>query len=247
MTPQNLMLLPLSTPKLSIGCPILNGCLGYETTPADLKRWYEIFFKISGTLNALANNFGVALVVTNQVVDFIGPNNGVNEVRLGNLECLHTSGRRVSPALGLAWAHCINSKVFLARHEESVGVNSCNTPSATISSQTHKTFHLVFATHLPHASAEFVIRKEGVVGVSRDPTSIFVSLFSLAFRIALAQLSSAQLLIIVVLAILYFGAAGIQALILKFPEGLSVSLIPAQKGKYQVPKQDPKYRSIVLT
>ncbi|CAL9012754.1 unnamed protein product, partial [Prunus brigantina] len=28
MTPQNLMLLPLSTPKLSIGCPILDGCLG---------------------------------------------------------------------------------------------------------------------------------------------------------------------------------------------------------------------------
>ena len=28
MTPQNLMLLPLSTPKLSIGCPILDHCLG---------------------------------------------------------------------------------------------------------------------------------------------------------------------------------------------------------------------------
>ncbi|CAB4313453.1 unnamed protein product [Prunus armeniaca] len=263
MTPQNLILLPLSTPKLSIGCPILDGYLGggipcnfvtklvgesgsgkiiqllissiaqlanlyhtsypnligleplediyvhgihdaqqlihvlrdiqafividhtqlpmklividsiaalfqsqYKTTLADLKWRSKMLFKIFGTLKALANKFGVVVVVTNQVVDFIGPHDGVNGVRLGNLECLHTSGRRVSPALGLAWAHCINSKMFLARHEQSVGVNSHNAPLATISSQTHRTFDLLFAPHLPHASAEFVIRKERVVGVS---------------------------------------------------------------------------------
>ncbi|XP_021832472.1 DNA repair protein XRCC3 homolog [Prunus avium] len=139
----------------------------YQTTPADLKRRSEMFFKILGTLKALANKFGLAVVITNQVVDFIGPHDGVNGVRLGNLECLHTSGRRVSATLGLAWAHCINSRVFLARHLQSVGVNSRNAPSPTISTQTHRTFDLVFALHLPHASAEFVIKKEGVVGVSR--------------------------------------------------------------------------------
>ncbi|XP_034229418.1 DNA repair protein XRCC3 homolog [Prunus dulcis] len=111
----------------------------YERTPADLKHRCEMFFKISGTLKALANKFGVAVVVTNQVVDFIGPDHGINGVRLGNLECLHTPGRRVSPALGLALAHCINSRVFLARHEGSVGFNSRNAPLATISSQTHRT------------------------------------------------------------------------------------------------------------
>ncbi|KAI5355887.1 hypothetical protein L3X38_008782 [Prunus dulcis] len=216
MTPQNLMLLPLSTPKLSIGCPILDDCLGggipcnsitelvgesgyrktqlclqltaraqrsaptltwrtrgllrlhihkilllissiattrqrlsciipqlnkYQTTPANLKRRSEMFFNISGTLKGLANKFGLAVVVTNQVVDFIGPHDGVNGVRLGNLESLDTSGRRVSLALGLAWAHCINSRVFLARREPSIGINIRNAPSA--------------------------IRKEGIVGVSR--------------------------------------------------------------------------------
>ncbi|KAI5351278.1 hypothetical protein L3X38_004169 [Prunus dulcis] len=181
MTPQNLMLLPLSTPKLSIGCPILDDCLvggipcnsitelvgesgsgktqlcnlyhascpnlirleplegiyvhgvhdaqqlihvlgdieafiaidhthlpvklividsiaalfrsQYQTTPADLKRRSEMFFNISGTLKGLANKFGLAVVVTNQVVDFIGPHDKVNGVRLGNLESLDTSGR----------------------------------------------------------------------------------------------------------------------------------------------------------
>ncbi|CAB4313817.1 unnamed protein product [Prunus armeniaca] len=62
----------------------------YQTTPADLKRRSKIFFKISGILKALANKFGLAVVVTNQVVDFTGPHD---------------------PALGLAWAHCINSRV----------------------------------------------------------------------------------------------------------------------------------------
>ncbi|CAL9018700.1 unnamed protein product [Prunus brigantina] len=119
-----------------------------------------MFFNISRTLKGLANKFGLAVVVTNQVVDFIGPRDGVNGVRLGNLESLDTSGRRVNPAFGLAWAHCINSRVFLARHEQSIGVNIRNAPSTTICSQTHRTFHLVFAPHLAYASAEFVITKE---------------------------------------------------------------------------------------
>ncbi|CAL9018355.1 unnamed protein product [Prunus brigantina] len=71
----------------------------YERTLAYLKRRSEIFFKMSGRLKALANKFGVAVFVTNQVVDFIGPDHGINGVRLGNLECLHTSDRWVSPAL----------------------------------------------------------------------------------------------------------------------------------------------------
>ncbi|XP_008222437.1 PREDICTED: DNA repair protein XRCC3 homolog [Prunus mume] len=89
----------------------------YQTTPADLKRRSEMFFNISGTLKGLAHKFGLVVVLTNQVVDFIGPHDGVNGVRLGNLESLDISGGRVSPALGLAWAHCIHSRVFLARHE----------------------------------------------------------------------------------------------------------------------------------
>ncbi|KAI5351064.1 hypothetical protein L3X38_003955 [Prunus dulcis] len=107
MTPQNLMLLPLSTPKLSIGCPILDGYLGggipcnfitelYETIPAYLKHRSE-------------SSGGCHL-----------PNGGFYWARswnqwgeVGKLGNLHTSGRLLSPALGLAWAHCINSRVLL--------------------------------------------------------------------------------------------------------------------------------------
>ncbi|CAB4273241.1 unnamed protein product [Prunus armeniaca] len=202
MTPQNLLLFPLTAPKLSIGCPILDACLGsgipYNTITelvgesssgktqlclqltvqaqlphghgglggSSLYIYTEFSFSFrrlqqlakvyqashpnligvnplediyvhvvddaqqlihvlenmeTCKLKALANKFGVAMLLTNQIVDFIGPDDGINGVRLGNLECLHTSGRRVSPALGLAWAHCVNSRVFLSTHEHFVG------------------------------------------------------------------------------------------------------------------------------
>ncbi|KAI5342280.1 hypothetical protein L3X38_010155 [Prunus dulcis] len=50
----------------------------YQTTPADMKRMSEMFFNISGTLKGLANKFRLAVVVTKQVVDFIGPHDKIN-------------------------------------------------------------------------------------------------------------------------------------------------------------------------
>ncbi|CAL2270734.1 unnamed protein product [Prunus armeniaca] len=57
----------------------------YQKTPADFKRQSKMFFNISGTLKGLANKFGLAVVVTNQVVDFIGPRDGVNGGEVGKL------------------------------------------------------------------------------------------------------------------------------------------------------------------
>lgn len=86
--------------------------------------------------------------MTNQVVDFIGDGN----VRVGNLsDGLYSSGRRVCPALGLAWAHCVNSRVFLSRDENG--------------SVRRRRMSVVFAPHLPHSSSQFLIKGEGVFGV----------------------------------------------------------------------------------
>ncbi|KAI5335541.1 hypothetical protein L3X38_025674 [Prunus dulcis] len=249
MTPQNLMLLPLSTPKLSIGCPILDHCLGggipcnsitelvgesgsrktqlclQLTVRAQLPpshgelggSSFYIFTEFSfpfRRLQQLGNLYHASypnLIRLEPLEDIYV--HGVHDAQqlihvLGDIEAFiaidHTrlpvklividsiaalfrsqyqttpaylkrrsemffniSGRRVSPALGLAWAHCINSRVFLARHEQSIEVDIRNAPSTSICSQTHQTFHLVFAPHLAYASAEFVIRKEGIVGVSQ--------------------------------------------------------------------------------
>ncbi|KAL8170319.1 hypothetical protein V2J09_022123 [Rumex salicifolius] len=83
----------------------------FENTPDDLMRRSSLFFKIAGKLKYLANKFGLAIVVTNHVTDVMEEEGA----RVGNLSCLISSGRRVCPALGLAWANCVNTRLFLSR------------------------------------------------------------------------------------------------------------------------------------
>ena len=142
----------------------------FDNTPFDLKRRSSLFFKISGKLKSLAKRFDLAVVVTNQVVDFMGENGGMNGLRIGNLQYLYSSGRRVCPALGLAWANCVNSRLFLSRNEEVVAEenSSVNVGNGdTLRRQTRRRLHVLFAPHLPESSTEFVIRREGVFGVDR--------------------------------------------------------------------------------
>lgn len=142
----------------------------FDNTPFDLKRRSSLFFKISGKLKSLVDRFNVAVVVTNQVVDFIGDNGGMNGLRIGNLKSLYSSERRVCPALGLAWANCVNSRLFLSRNEEVIREEngSANAGNGdTLCRQTRRRIHVLFAPHLLESSTEFVIRREGVFGVDR--------------------------------------------------------------------------------
>ncbi|KAJ9162826.1 hypothetical protein P3X46_022569 [Hevea brasiliensis] len=136
----------------------------FGNTTSDLWRRSSLFFKISGKLKVLAKRYNLAVVVTNQVVDFVGSGEGVNGVRIGNLGSLCSSGRRVCPALGLAWASCVNSRLFLARDENGlVDGDESSFPYW----QTTRRLHIIFAPHLPYSSCELVIRREGVFGIDR--------------------------------------------------------------------------------
>lgn len=137
----------------------------FENTPIELKRRSSLFFKISGKLKLLAKKFGLAVLLTNQVVDFMGPTEGINGLRVGNLGCLYSSGRRVCPALGLSWANCVNSRLFLSRNEEFDGEENGSVDVNFRCTRTRRRLHVVFAPHLPEASCEFVIAREGVFGV----------------------------------------------------------------------------------
>lgn len=136
----------------------------FENNPSDLKRRSSLFFKISGKLKALARRFNLAVVVTNQVMDFVASGEEANGARIGNLSCLVSSGRRVCAALGLAWANCVNSRLFLAREENFVANEM---EGDLMSRETKRRLHVVFAPHLPYSSCEFVIRREGVCGIDR--------------------------------------------------------------------------------
>lgn len=138
----------------------------FENTPSYLKRRSSLFFKISGKLKSLAKRFGLAIVVTNQVVDVVEPD-GINGLRVGNLGCLYSSGRRLCPALGISWANCVNSRLFLSRNENIVGEGSGSVKVDGGCRGTRRQIQVVFAPHLPGSSCEFVITREGVFGFDK--------------------------------------------------------------------------------
>ncbi|KAF8369937.1 hypothetical protein HHK36_032033 [Tetracentron sinense] len=136
----------------------------FENTPGDLKRRSSLFFKISSKLKSQAKRFGLAVMVTNQVVDLVD-SDGLNGMRVGNLSCLYSSGRRVVPALGISWANCVNSRLFLSRDYEIVREEMGSEDAKGGDILMRRRLQVVFAPHLPQSSCEFVILREGVFGV----------------------------------------------------------------------------------
>lgn len=137
----------------------------FDNSLVDLKRRSALFFRIAGVLKMQARRFGLAVVVTNQVVDLV-EDGGVSGVRVGNLRGLYSSGRKVCAALGLGWANCVNSRLFLSRNEEVVGTKEGDLGDDDCGVRTRRRLHVVFAPHLPEASCEFVIVREGLFGVN---------------------------------------------------------------------------------
>ncbi|KAL3841039.1 hypothetical protein ACJIZ3_025630 [Penstemon smallii] len=132
----------------------------FENTPVELKRRSSIFFKISSKLRFHARKFGLAVVLTNQVVDVMDSS---DSPRIGNSGFLCSSGRRVCAALGLSWANCVNTRLFMWREEERRGEEN----GVSENTQTRRFVRVVFAPHLPDCSCEFVITREGIHGVDR--------------------------------------------------------------------------------
>ncbi|KAL6634571.1 hypothetical protein ACP70R_027242 [Stipagrostis hirtigluma subsp. patula] len=117
----------------------------FDASSADLKRRSALFFQISAKLKELAHRHQCVVVVTNQVVDVV-------EGDAGNTVAW-SSGRRVSPALGIAWANCVNTRLFLTRELDGAGGSA------------RRQMKVAFAPHLPERSCDFVIRRDGVFGV----------------------------------------------------------------------------------
>ncbi|CAH9098810.1 unnamed protein product [Cuscuta europaea] len=132
----------------------------FDNKPLELKQRSDTFFKISSKLKEQAYKFGLAVVVINQVVDVV---NAAESIRIGNSASLYTSGRNVSAVLGLSWANCVNTRLFMSKHEERVGEDR----DGCVLTQKVLSIRVVFSPYLPDSSCQFVIRREGVFGVER--------------------------------------------------------------------------------
>ncbi|KAK9841637.1 hypothetical protein WJX74_009147 [Apatococcus lobatus] len=142
----------------------------------------NMMFQTAGLLKRLANKYHLAVVVVNQVSDAISDKpqeNGCGHT--AGLQ-LRTSGREVIPALGLAWANCVNTRLFLSRlgHVPWPMFLSHARPQAASALQhaaeaehqglVLRSLQVVFSPHLPQAGALYVVLQSGVVGVPHPST-----------------------------------------------------------------------------
>ena len=113
----------------------------------------------------------LCVVVTNHVTDVMDSELGPTatmalEQATGGI-ALRTSGRRVSPCLGLYWAHCVNTRLFLSR---ATAPGAASLASHAI----RRSLRVVFAPHLPPGQCGYTIIAEGPRGV-HDELDGFVS------------------------------------------------------------------------
>ncbi|OUS44078.1 Rad51B protein [Ostreococcus tauri] len=111
--------------------------------------------KMTMLLKEYASVHDLAVVVTNHVVDVVQAGEcvgGLGRAYMG----LDTSGRRAQPALGLMWANCVNTRLFLTRHDARGrgAVAACE--------GVRRRLHVVYAPHLREATVDFVLSDDGV-------------------------------------------------------------------------------------
>ena len=111
--------------------------------------------KMTMLLKEYASVHDLAVVVTNHVVDVVQAGEcvgGLGRAFMG----LDTSGRRAQPALGLMWANCVNTRLFLTRHDARGrgAVAACE--------GVRRRLHVVYAPHLREATVDFVLSDDGV-------------------------------------------------------------------------------------
>ena len=141
----------------------------FDNSAVDLRRRSSMFFAIAAKLKEHAAKFGSAVVVTNQIMDVVRAEDESNDLKMEHYASVWSSGRNVCPALGLSWANCVNTRLFLSRCEKvspnymNPGDSRCEDTFAA--GETMRTVQVVFAPHLPPSLRRYMILKKGISGI----------------------------------------------------------------------------------
>ena len=116
-----------------------------------------ILSRVAALIGEYAHRADVAVIVTNHVSDAVrnegaGSSSGENKQRrlFGPSGDLRSSGRSVAPSLGLFWANCVNTRLFLSRTGGSAGGYDNAARGAGPAVRRHAS--VVFSSHLPSTS-----------------------------------------------------------------------------------------------
>ena len=142
--------------------------------------------RVAALLREYAHRHDIAVVVTNHVVDAVTnddttsyvPRNEKRQKLFGPAGDVFSSGRFVKPALGLFWANCVNTRLFLRRSGGSAGGFGGfeGVGGGGVVGGVTRSASVVFSSHLPHsrdadeggAPMKFVVRREGVFGAEEE-------------------------------------------------------------------------------
>ena len=128
-----------------------------RATPAGPRR-VQLLFRVAQALRRLAADFGLAVLVTNHVVDCV-EGNLLHGLQTGNLRRLVTSGRCVTPALGLHWAHCVHARLFVSKTALTLAQESAQASGVV------RRLQVAFAPMWPPGECHFIISPVGVQGI----------------------------------------------------------------------------------
>ena len=107
----------------------------------------DALFACAAALKAVAAAHSVVVLAVNQVTDVM--DSSPPPCHTAGLR-LRSSGREVAPALGLAWASCVGTRLFLSR---GIGARA-----------RRRVLQVVFAPHLPPSHVVATVRVQGLVG-----------------------------------------------------------------------------------
>jgi len=149
---------------------------GAAGTRYDASRTHA-FFRIASILKRYADEYSVVVLVTNQVVDAVDEGDG----NVRGVDCvqdrpgcaglrLETGGRPVYPALGLAWASCVGTRLFLTKETARCDGTGAQRPVVVqggpgSGGKQLRGMQVVFSPELRQVKTHFVIDTTGCVGV----------------------------------------------------------------------------------
>jgi len=114
-------------------------------------------------LRRLSLDAQMKVVLINQVTDVFADDALFMASSFGSVL---SSGRKVKPALGLAWSNIIGSRIMLAK--TTATRHSASDPNALAHSITTRQMHVVFSPQMPSAWANFEIGDGGIRGVEQE-------------------------------------------------------------------------------
>lgn len=129
---------------------------------------------ISSQLRKLADSFNFAVVVVNQVTDKFESSNS-SKVEFG----FTNPSNKLTPALGLAWSKCINTRILIRRTLRTSDIPSCvvdvcddgEEPSRKklkVSTVPIRELSVLFSSICPSRSCNFVVLHSGIKGIDSE-------------------------------------------------------------------------------